>query len=814
MVDTILKDLRFAFRGFLKRPMFAAIAVITLALGIGANSAIFSVVNSIVLRPLPYPDSSRLLVLWGNLHNNGLDEVELSAPEYVDLQNQCQSFENLAAYTGQGFNLSGVGEPERLRGSWASANLFSTLGTNAALGRTFLKEEDQFQHDQVVLLSYALWQRRFAADPSIVNQSITIDGQSVRVVGVMPSGFQFPEKDTELWRPLALDPELLAENNRGSHFLNVIGRLRSGVNQAQAQAELDTVTARLSEDHSQQYKFGFSVAIRSLQEDKVGGNLRKGLYILLAAVGLLLAVSCANVAHLLLANAAGRHREIAVRLALGATRRRVIRQFLTESVLLSAVGGIVGLTLAIWGVRILVALIPKETPRVEEIRLDYRVVLFTIAVSVLTGVLFGLAPALQASRSDLNETLKQAGRSGGDTPSRQRLRSVLVVSEFALALVLLIGAGLMVKSFRRLQEIDPGFEPTKLLTTRLVLSEAKYTKLAQGKTFFETLFDRVRSHSEVKSIGAINLLPFGGGGGDRSFFIEGRVQAKDDPGPDEQVRFITPGYFKTMEIPLLKGRDITERDVADAPHVMVINQALAKKFWPDNDALGKRISFSNNPPNWYQIVGVVGNVKHRGLEAAEKPELYVPIFQPLFPDWNMPPMSVAVRTSGEPQSITGLIRNEVAAIDPDQPISNVLTMEQRISDSVAPRRFNMFLLTLFAGLAVLLSAVGIYGIMAFSVTQRTQEIGVRMALGARNADVFRMVMRNGVKLALIGVALGLGASHVLTRLMSSLLFEVSATDPTIFLVDALLLLTVSLLACYIPARRATRVDPLAALRYE
>jgi putative ABC transport system permease protein len=814
MLDTTLKDLRFAFRSFLKRPTFAAIAVITLALGIGANSAIFSVVNSIVLRPLPYEDSSRLVVLWGNLHNNGLDEVELSAPEYVDLQNQCQSFDNLAAYAGSGFNLSGVGEAERLRGSWASANLFSTLGTNAALGRTFLKEEDQFQHDQVVLLSYALWQRRFGADPSIVNQSITIDGQSVRVVGIMPAGFQFPEKDTELWRPLALDPELLAEDNRGSHFLNVIGRLRSGVNHALAQAELDLVSARLSKDHSQQYKSGFTVAIRSLQEEKVGGNLRKALYILLATVGLLLAVSCANVAHLLLANAAGRHREIAVRLALGASRRRVIRQFLTESLLLSAVGGFVGLTLAVWGVRLLVALIPKDTPRVEEIGLDYRVVLFTIAVSVVTGVLFGLAPALQASKSDLNETLKQAGRSAGDSPSRQRLRSVLVVSEFALALVLLIGAGLMVKSFRRLQEIDPGFEPTKLLTTRLVLSEAKYKKLAQGQTFFETLFDRVRSHPEVKSIGAINLLPFGGGGGDRSFLIEGQVLANGDPGPDEQVRFITPGYFKTLEIPLLKGRDIDGRDVSNAPQVMVVNQALARKFWPNEDAIGKRISFSNDPPNWYQIVGVVGNVKHRGLEAAEKPELYVPIFQPLFPDWNMPPMYVAVRTAGEPQSITGLIRNEVVALDPDQPISNVLTMEQRISDSVAPRRFNMFLLTLFAGLAVLLSAVGIYGIMAFSVTQRTQEIGVRMALGARNTDVFRMVVTNGFKLALIGVAVGLGASYALTRLMASLLFEVSATDPTIFLVDALLLLTVSLLACYIPARRATRVDPLVALRNE
>ena len=809
----MFQDLRFAFRGLLKRPAFSVIAVLTLALGIGANSAIFSVVNSIVLRPLPYSDSSRLMVLWGNLHNNGLDEVELSVPEFVDFQQQSHSFENLAAYTTQGFNLSGAGEPERLRGALVSANLFATLGTNPALGRAFLREEDQFRHNQVMLISYGLWQRRFGGDPSVVNQSLTIDGQSVRIVGVMPAGFQFPQKDTELWRPIAFEPELLTEDNRGSHFLNVLGRLRSDVNQAQAQAELNTITARLSSDHSQQYMSGFTVALRSLQEERVGGNLRKALYILLAAVGLLLAISCVNVAHLLLVNAAGRHREIAVRLALGASRRRVIRQFLTESILLSAIGGIVGLTLAVWGIRILVSLIPKNTPRVEEIGLDYRVVLFTIAASVITGLFFGLAPALLAARSDLNETLKQTGRSG-DTPSRQRLRSVLVVSEFALALVLLIGAGLMVKSFRRINEIDPGFEPTKLLTSRVVLSDAKYEKLAQGRVFFETLFDRVRSHPEVKSIGATNLLPFGGSGGDRGFYIEGQKLAQGDPGPDEQVRFITPGYFNTMEIPLLKGRDIDERDVAGAPHVLVINRALATKFWPNGDALGKRISFSNNPPNWYQIVGVVGNVRHRGLDIAENPELYVPIYQPLFSDWNMPPMYVVVRSAGEPQSLAGLMRNEVTAIDPDQPIANVQTMEERISDSVAPRRFNMFLLSLFATLAVLLSSVGIYGIMAFSVIQRTQEIGLRIALGARSGDVFRMVLSKGFKLALIGTALGLGASYASTRVMASLLFEVSATDPAIFLVDALALLIVSLLACYIPARRATKVDPLVALRNE
>ena len=813
-MSSLLKDLRYALRTFLKRPRFTAVAVLTLALGIGANSAIFSVVNSIVLRPLPYKDASSLMVFWGNLHNNGLNEIELSAPELVDIQQQTKSFENIAGYTIQGFNLAGVDQPERLRGALASANLFPTLRVNAALGRTFLREEDQFEHDQVVLLSHALWQRRFGADPSIINKKITLDNQPVTVIGVMPAGFQFPEKDTELWRPLALSPDLLNEDNRGSHFLNVTGRLSPNITQSQAQVELDAVTARMTQDHKAIYRSGFSVAIRSLQDDKVGGSLRNALFILLAAVGLVLAVSCANVAHLLLANAASRQKEIAVRTALGASRFRIIRQFLTESLLLSSFGGLVGLTLAIWGVRILVALIPKDTPRIEEIALDYRVVFFTIGVSIVTGLLFGLAPALQAAKSDLNDSLKEAGRGAGQSLARQRLRNALVVSEVAFALVLLIGAGLMIKSLRRLQSIGPGFSPQQLMTMRVALPGSKYEKFSQGQAFFEELFDRLQVRPEVKSVGVINLVPFGGGGGDRSFFIEGRTVSKHEESPDEQVRFISAGYFNAMEIPVLKGREFTSHDVDSAPAVMVVNQALAKKFWPNEEAIGKRISFSMDQPKWYEIVGVVGNVKHRGLDVEEKPEIYVPFLQPLFRDGNVPAMYVVVRTIGEPAAITGLLRNEVTSIDHDQPISSVLTMEQRISDSVAPRRFNMFLLTLFATLAMLLAAVGIYGIMAFSVTQRTHEIGVRMALGARNSDVFRMVLKNGFLLTLLGVALGLAVSFAATRLMTSLLFEVSATDPTIFFVDAILLVAVSLLACYIPARRATKVDPLEALRYE
>jgi putative ABC transport system permease protein len=811
-MDHLLKDIRYAIRGFLKRPAFTAVAVMTLALGIGANSAIFSVVNSIVLRPLPYPESSRLVVLWGSLNNSGIYETNLSAPEFVDVQ-QCQSFENVAAYTTDGFNLSDVNQPERLQGALVSASLFTALKTQPALGRTFLKEEDQFEHDRVVVLSHALWQRRFGGDASILNRTITLDGQPVTIIGVMPVGFQFPEKDTELWKPLAFSPNLLSENNRGSHFLEAFARLRENVTLAQAQAELNNLTMRMSQDHKQTYPRGLGLAVRSLQEDKVGGNLRRALFILLGAVALVLAVSCANVAHLLLANAAARHREIAVRAALGASRSRMIRQFLTESLLLSVIGGVAGLVIAVWGTRILIAMLPKDTPRIEEIGLDYRVVVFTLTVSVLTGILFGLFPALQSSKVDLNTNLKEAGR-GAEAPKRLRLRNALVISEIALALVLLIGAGLLLKSFQRLQVVNPGFQPAKLLTMRLALPDSKYDRFEKGQQFFEQLFTRIEARSEIESVGAINSLPFGGSGGDRSFTIEGRPVPEGQPRPDEQVRFVSPGYFKTMYVPLLKGRDLTRYDVATAPLVIVVNEALAKKFWPEGDALGKRIFFSRNNPKLYEIVGIVGNVKHRGLDLGEKPEIYIPVYQPLFADATVPGMYLVVRTKSEPQSVTAMLRKEVAALDPDQPLSNILTMEQRISESAAPRRFNMFLLSLFAGLAVLLASVGIYGIMAFSVTQRTHEIGVRMALGARNADVFRMVLRNGFKLAVIGVLVGLVISFAATRLISSLLFEVSPTDPVIFAVDALLLVGVSLLACYIPARRATKVDPLEALRYE
>jgi putative ABC transport system permease protein len=812
-METLINDIRFGIRNLLKRPGLTAIAIITLALGVGANSAIFSVVNAIVLRPLPYKDSDRLVVLWGNLHRTGLEDTEISAPEFTDFKEQSKAFDQIAAYTTQGFNLTGVAEPERLRGALVSASLFTTLGSEAQQGRTFLQEEDQAGHDQVAILSYALWHRRFGGDPSIINRTISLDGQPATVVGIMPPAFHFPDKDTEIWRPLAFDPDLLTENNRGSHFLNVIARLRPDFTITQAQVDMDKLGARLSEAHRKTYPSGFSVKVRLLHEDLVG-NLRTALFVLLGAVGLVLAVACANVAHLLLAGAAARYREVAIRSALGANRARLIRQFLTESLLLSLIGGAVGLLLAIWGVGTLVALIPRDTPRIEEIRLDSRVVLFTLAVSLLTGILFGLAPALQATKADLNDALKEGGRTGSEGQRRVRLRSLLVISEFALALVLLIGAGLMIKSFMRVQEIKPGFEPAGLLTMRLALPDAKYPEFQKSRAFYEQLFERLKARPEVKSVGAINLLPFGGSGGDRSFTIEDQPIASGQPHPDEQIRFVSAGYFRTMGITLLRGRDFTERDLPETTQVVIANEALVRKYWPNQEPLGKRISFSTRSPKWYQIVGVVGNVKHRSLDIEDKPEFYIPFFQPLFADANVQPMYLVTRTTAEPLAAAAVVRAEVAAIDRDQPVSSLMTMEQRISDSVAPRRFNMFLLGLFAVLALILAAIGIYGIMSFSVGQRTHELGLRMALGAQPGDVLKLVLRNGLGLALIGIVLGLGVAFVATRVMSSLLFGVSPTDLTTFVGEAVLLALVAVLACYIPARRATKVDPLVALRHE
>ena len=817
-MESLFQDARYGVRLLLKNRSFTAVAIVALALGIGANSAIFSVVNSVVLRALPYRDSDRLVAIWSNLHQPGLEKIVVSAPELVDFKEQCVSFDELAAHDYEGVNVTGGDAPERIRASLVSPNLLPLLGINPITGRVFAPEEDQPGRELVAILSYSLWQRRFGGAADVIGRSLPVNGKSLEIIGVMPAGFRFPDPETELYLPLVISPELLTEDNRGSHFLSVIAKLKPDVSIQQAQADLNSVAQRMSEAHSSTYSGGFGASVISLRDDIVG-DVRQTLFILLGAVGFVLLIACANVANLLLARAAARQKEVAVRTALGATRFRLVRQFLTESVLLAVIAGGIGLLLALWGIEFLVSLSPASIPRVGEIALDGRVVAVTMTVSLFTGILFGLAPALQFSKPELNEALKDGGRSATDGRRRQRLRNLLVISELTFSVVLLIGAGLMIKSFIRLQSVSPGFETENALTMRLSLPRSKYREFNQQSAFFQELMTRIESQPGVRSVGAINVLPLSGGTADRSFRIEGRTSAPGDPGPDEELRFISPGYFTAIGIPLLKGRDFTHRDSSDAPRVTVVNKALAERYWPGEEALGKRIAYSGfgeGKPKWCEIVGIVGNIRHRGPDLPEKPEVYVPYLQPLFgaATSNVGPMYLVVRTASEPASLTAAVRGEIASMDKDQPVSNIKTMSQRLDDSVAHRRFNMLLLGIFAGVAVVLAAVGIYGVMSYTVTQRTHELGIRMALGARTSNVLQLIMGQGLVLAGIGVLLGIATAFGLTRLMSTLLYEVSPTDSITFAVVSLVLTGVAMGACFMPAWRATKVDPITALRHE
>jgi len=810
--ELIAADVRYAFRTLRRNPGFAIVVLLTLALGIGANAAIFSVVNGVLLRPLPFRDADRLMVIWGDLKRPGLNDIPASAGEYVDYRDRSHAFEQVSAYDTVGFNLTGGGEPERVEGAVVTTTFFSLLGASAQAGRTFVAGEDQPGRDDVVVLSHSLWTRRFSANPAIVGQTIPVDGRPTQVVGVMPAAFQFPDRSIEIWKPFLLDAEALSDNNRGSHGYTALARLKAGISRQQAQADLNAVTAAFKADHPGNYRNGFGATLRPLQEEIVGDTGRP-LMVLLGAVAVVLLIACANVANLLLARAASRRKEIALRTALGASRGRLVRQLMTESVLVSAVGGLIGLGLAAWGVDLLIASAPDSIPRIQEVGVDARVVGFTALVSLATGLLFGLVPALRASRAPLNDALKEGGRAGGGGVHGFAGRA-LVVSEVALSLVLLIAAGLLIHSFTRLQDVAPGFDSSRLLTFRLSLPESRYTTFQKGQSFFDEFFTGLRRRPGVRGVAAINALPFSGFGGSRSFHIEGREEKRPEDQTEEQLRIVTDGYFAAMGIPIVTGREFTERDALNQPRVAVVNDAMAKKHWPHESPIGKRVSFSTNEPHWYEIVGVAGNIKHRALEAVDRPELYVPYRQPLFAGWTVRPMYVIARTSADPASIVAIARHEIARVDPDQPISDVRTMDERIGRSLSSRRFSMVLLALFAGLALTLAAVGIYGIVAYSVTERTHEIGVRVALGAQRRDVMAMVVGQGMTMTIVGTAIGVAASAALARLMSSLLFGVSAVDPVTFVAIPLLLIAVALAACYVPARRAMRVDPLETLRSE
>jgi putative ABC transport system permease protein len=639
-----------------------------------------------------------------------------------------------------------------------------------------------------------------------------LDGKPVQVVGVMPADFQFPDAATELWKPILLDADAVGDNNRGSHGFTVLGRLRAGVAIDHAQTDLNAITATFKAEHPDNYKSGFSASLRPLRDEIIGTTSRP-LFVLLGAVGLVLLIACANVANLTLARAASRGKEIALRTALGASRSRLLQQLLTESVLIALLGGVAGLVVASWGVRLLIAAAPDAIPRLHEVTVDGRIVTFSTAMSLATGLLFGMVPAIRTSRTQLHDTLKEGGRSS-DASMHRRAGGALVISEVALSLVLLIAAGLLVHSFVKLQDVEPGFQPSNLLTFRLSLPEARYTTFEKGDTFFENLFQSLHASPGVSSVAAINALPFSGSGGSRSFYIEGREVKRPEDQPEEQLRFATHGYFETMKIPLLEGRAFSGRDTLASPRVAVVNDSFARKHFPKGHAIGARVSFSRDEPSWYQIVGIVGDIKHRGLDAATRPELYVPYRQPLFANTTVRPMYFIVRTGTDPLAALTIVRREIARLDPDQPISDVRTMDARIDRSLNDRRFNMVLLAVFASFALTLAAIGIYGIVAYSVTQRTHEIGVRVALGAQRHDILRMVFRQGMTMTMIGTGAGLAAALAVTRVMSSLLFGVSAADPLTFAVIPILLLAVAGWACYVPARRATRVDPIVALRCE
>ncbi|MGB7921787.1 MAG: ABC transporter permease [Pyrinomonadaceae bacterium] len=810
MVGTLFQDIRYGARMLWKSPGFTVVAIFTLALGIGANSAIFSVVNAVLLRPLPFKNPGALVKVNGELRKQGVDKEPLSYPDFVDLKAQVQSLEHVTAYNQASGALTGEGEPERLRGVNVSAELFPLLGVEPVVGRAFAAEDDRPESAPVVLLGHGLWQRRFGADPKVVGREIMLNGRSTTVLGIMPPDFNFPVQGLprDYWSPLAPSVGKRA-TERGSHYLNVIGRLKQGFTLAQSAAETQSIAARLAGQYPET-NTSFGINVDSAHEEIVR-DVKPALLVLLGAVGFVLLIACANVANLLLARATARTKEIAIRTALGASRLRVLRQLLTESVLLSLVGGSLGLLIAVWGVDLLMSVSPADIPRVKEIGLDARALGFTLAVSVVTGLIFGLAPALQASKLDLNETLKEGGRGSTEGLRRNRVRSLLVISEIALSLVLLVSAGLLTKSFMRLLNVNPGFNPDNVLTVGVALPPAKYTEEAQQSAFFRETLERLKNSPGIVSAAAVFPLPLSGSNRINTFQIAGRPVPAHGEEPEAHDRVTTPDYFQAMGIPVIKGRVFTERDGADAPPVIVVNESFARRFFPDEDPLGKRIIMdAEQNPKGNEIVGVVGDVRHRALDAEGGAELYFSYLQ-------MPERSMAlvIRAQAvDPMSVASSIRGVVQQVDKDQPLSNIQTMNQLLADSVARRRFNMLLLGIFSAVALLLAAVGIFGVMNYSVSQRTHEIGIRMALGAQAGDVLRMVVGQGMILALIGVAAGLIAAFALTRVMSNLLFGVSATDPLTFVGVSLLLAAIALVACYIPARRATKVDPMVALRYE
>jgi putative ABC transport system permease protein len=809
----MFQDLRFSLRMLLKHPGFTLIAILTLALGIGANTAIFSLVNSILLRQLPFRQPEQLV--WATSKRPDPGKQPFSLPDFIDYRDQNQTLEGIAAFAQWSANLTDRGEPERLQGLRISANAFQMLGVEAIVGRALLPADDTPGQQYVVVLSYGLWQRRFGADPQLVGKTLTLNGANYTVVGVLPPQFFFPIRETELAIPLSPDADPWRGVRNSTNFLRALARLKPGVTREQAEADLTAVAERLRQQYPvNAQKLG--VTLSPLHEEVVG-DFRLALWILLGVVGVVLLITCVNLANLALVRASARYREIAIRSALGATRRRLVQQLVTESLLLASLGGGAGLLLAFYGIPLLLAFSPASLPRVAEVAVDLRVLGFTLALSLLAGAIFGLAPAWQSTRVNLNETLKEGGRGSGGGARQSRARNLLVVSEIALSVVLLVGAGLLVRSFLRLQAVNPGFEAKNVLAVRLSLPRATYSHRAAVTAFYEKLWPRLASLPGVETVGFVSALPLSGTLHSIPFTIEGRATSPDQA-QRADYRVVNSDYFRALKIHLIAGREFNAHDTTQSTPVALISQNLARWYWPNSSPLGVhlRIDDNNQGPRLVEIVGVVGDVKHLSLDGEPAPHIYLPIHQTHEDGvvWLTNNQYWLLRTAVQPLTLSAAVRREIQAVDRGVPTSSIRTMEQYLAASVVPRRFNLWLLTIFAGAALALAATGLYGVISYGVAQRRHEIGIRIALGAQVDDVLKLVIGQGMALAIIGVALGLVAALALTRWMASLLFSVSATDPLTFIVIALLFTLVALLACYIPARRATKVDPLVALRCE
>ncbi len=803
-MHTLLQDVRYAIRGLIKRPGFFVVAIATLAFSIGANTAIFSVVDAVLLSPLPFPEPERIFAFDGTNLNLGIPEGgATSVPDLFDWRNQSSSFEQIAGFVAGGTVLVTNDEPERVRGTSVTEDFFPLFRTAAFKGRLIQPHEFKEGNNSVALVSYALWQRRFGASDNVIGSKIQVGNSSITIVGVMPPGFAYPTQ-TEIWFPFALDP---AKEKRFNRFLNVVGRLKPGVDIEKARSEMTVINERLAQSYADSNR-GWNVKLTKLQ-DRLVSNLRASLLILLGAVTLVLLIACANIANLQLARATYRQSEIAVRTALGASRFRIVRQLLTESVLLSIVSGALGLLLSVWLTRLLVSISPPNSPRFEEIGMDARVFSFALAVALVTGIVFGLVPAIQTSKIDLNETLKESGRSGSQA-RRNRIGGALMVSEIALSFMLLVGAGLLIKSFIHLREVNPGFNPSNMLAMRVSLPAGKYQQGEPRVQVYRQVLERIGNLPGVASAGAVLSLPLRG-----DTFNLGRGYVREgDPATSEaegNANFLaaTPTYFDTMQIPLKTGRRFTEQDTVDKDKVVIVNETLARKLWPGESPVGRKIWVWHDEKFHREIVGVVGDTR-MSLDAGAESQMYVPFAQ----DAGWGSLSVVVRTNGEPTALAGAVRNEIRAVDKGMVIFNVRTLDDVVAIAAASRRTPMLLLSSFAAVAMLLAMLGIYGVTSYYVTQRTHEIGVRIALGAQMGDVLKLVLTRGVLFALVGIGIGVAGAFSLTRYLTTLLFGVRPIDLMTFLYVAAILMVVALLACVIPARRAAKVDPLVALRYE